>query len=528
MVVAPTPAPLRAIYGGTFTYSHGTTFPTTWDPHPSGLLEDVVGNGLAYNQLVEFSPTDPEKVVGDLAESWSISNGGQTYTFNLRSAVKWMDGEDFTADDVVFSIDRIMIPGAPRPRQKIINYVDRTEKVDELTVDIHLNFPSLAFLPFLALDFAKIVPKHLVEAGVDIALFENGIGTGPYKRVSMDPGASYEIEKNPSYFKDGLPYLDGFKAIMIKDKGTEIAAYRTERILMSGSGVTNLDIEDYHRLEDDIGFMSRFGVYWIPGAASQHVMINTDKAPFDNPNVRRAMFLAMDRQEITDAFGPRGAYARGAPMSPQSAYSLPLDEILSLPGYRRLDGNKHPDDIAEAIRLLEEAGFPNGFSATFSVGQIQDWPDVAQVFKEQMKVIGIDLDIQLQPLGDIIGLFFTSPRSYDLAILGVGLTIPDPDDAFTSIYQGTSGRNWTGWGDARVDELLALQKVESDFGKRKEMAFEMQRIVLNGAPGALEYTWRPFAFVVSDRLRTGPFDTFIVPAGVLASVKKEQLWLEPE
>ena len=527
---APTPTPillgrLTPRRGGTITLSHGTTFPNTWDPHPSVLLETISGNGLAYNQIVEYDETDPGIIVGDLAESWFVSEDGLTYSFKLRKGVKWMDGRDFTADDVVFSIDRIIEPGAVRPSQKVIPYIKSAVKVDDQNVNINLNFPSLGFIQFLAVDFAKVVPKHIVEAGVDISLFENGIGTGPYSRLSFEPGATYEVERNPNYFKKGLPFLDGFKAILIQDKGTEIAAYRTERTQMSGSSVTNLDIEDYQRLEQDTGFMSRFGIHWIEGAASQDVMVNTNAPPFDNEKVRRAMFLALDRGEITETFGPGGRYARGAPMAPQSPYTLPESEILSLPGYRTLNGEKHPDDIAEAQKLMVDAGFPDGFSATFSVAQIQDWPDVAQVVKEQMKVIGIDLDLVLGPINDVIGgVIF---RNYEVTILGIGLVAPDPDDSLLSNYT-INPRNWHDWSDPRVEELAALQKVETDFRTRRDLVFEMQRIILNGSPAVFEYTWRPFGYVVSDRIRTEGFDSFVPAASPLTSVKKQYIWLEPE
>jgi hypothetical protein len=301
---APTPTPillgrLTPRRGGTITLSHGTTFPNTWDPHPSVLLETISGNGLAYNQIVEYDETDPGVIVGDLAKSWFVSEDGLTYSFKLRKGVKWMDGRDFTADDVVFSIDRIIEPGAVRPSQKVIPYIKSAVKVDDQNVNINLNFPSLGFIQFLAVDFAKVVPKHIVEAGVDISLFENGIGTGPYSRLSFEPGATYEVERNPNYFKEGLPFLDGFKAILIQDKGTEIAAYRTERTQMSGSSVTNLDIEDYQRLEQDTGFIGyQPGYRGLPEARTGHRFHEQIRYTLD----RRCGFSRRDGQHQRPAF----------------------------------------------------------------------------------------------------------------------------------------------------------------------------------------------------------------------------------
>jgi len=135
-----------------------------------------------YNQVVEFNPLNPSEVIGDLATGWEVTDDGLTYAFHLHDNVKWWDGRDLTAEDVAFSVNRMIEPGKPRPRVGLLRpYVQSAEALDRHTVRVRLNYPAPAFLQFLAVDYMKVVPKHIVEAGVDINMWENIVGSGPFK-----------------------------------------------------------------------------------------------------------------------------------------------------------------------------------------------------------------------------------------------------------------------------------------------------------------------------------------------------------
>ena len=240
----PTPEPGTFIvpFGGVVPMS-ATASPSDWDPHVVVRITDIQAISPMYNQLVEYNPINPGQIIGDLASSWEVSADGLAWTFNLRQGVKWWDGQPLTADDVVFSINRMIAIGQPSPWVgKLRDYISQVELIDSNTVRVHTLFPSEAFLKFLAMDPMKVLPKHVVEAGVDINLFENVTGSGPFKSVSFTDGLTYEFTKNLDYFKAPLPFFDGIRAFVITDKGTEIAAFRTERILMCISTVNLLTL----------------------------------------------------------------------------------------------------------------------------------------------------------------------------------------------------------------------------------------------------------------------------------------------
>ncbi len=519
---APSASGLVPKYGGIIPMDTFTA-PAHFDPHPGANLNDVQQFSPFYNQLVEYNPIKPDEIIGDLAESWELSDDGLAYTFKLHQGVKWHDGEDLTADDVVFSINRIIEPGQPRPRAgRIRKYVDRVEEIDPLTVRIHVKFPSLAFFKLLAADYVKMVPRHVVEAGVDLEVFENAVGSGPFMPVSFREGVSTEFEKNPNYFKEGRPYFDGMKAFILTDKGAEIAAYKTERVLMTQSALTNLDIEDFIKLEEDEDFMSRFGFWWMNSLGALNISLNTEKPPFNDERARRAIFLALDRQELTDALG-EGKFSIGTPMSPLNPMSLPMEEVLQLPGYRQLDGKKHPDDIAEARRLWKEVGHTEPFLLFFPL--VIEFPEMAQILKQQFKN-NLDLDLELRGM-EVAGYVRQMEEGdFQMGLEGYGPMVNDPDDRFEAMY-GMSSRNWGGWTDPRVEELFAQQQQELDPEKRRELVYEMQRITMTSNPGHVESHWKASAAIVHNRIKT-EVGHYVVSKTIQTIMKHEHEWLEPE
>ena len=525
-VATPKPVALTAKHGGV-VLATGFRNITGWDPHTAPDIPEIIAISPMYNQLVEYNPVNPSEIIGDLAESWDVSSDGLSYTFTIPAGAKWTDGQDVTADDVVFSINRIIAPGEPRPSTgRIQPYIASAEKTGPLSVVIRLNFPSDAFLRLLATDYMKIVPQHVVEAGVDINIFDNIVGSGPFKAVSFKEGTSWEVEKNTDYFKDGLPYFDGLEVVITTDPGTEIAAFKTGRALMNVSTLNHLDTVDLVKLSEDEDFMSKFDIWWQDAVGGHHLIISSQNPPFDDDRVRRAIFLAVDRQELVDGFG-FGKWFMGAPMTPRNSFALPEAELLALPGYRQLVGKKHPDDIAEARRLLAEAGFPGGqgFKATIIAPCVEYLCDAGVVIKQQLEdTLGMELDARGMEAGGWFPLVVAG--DYDLSISGYGPTINDPDDRFAAIYL-EGGRNWSFWSDPEVTALFNQQQRERDPAKRREINLEMQRLVLNGAPGTVEFIWKSFGSIVSKRIKTEA-GHYVVAETVQTIFKHEHEWLEPE
>ena len=502
-----------------------------WDPHKYSSAQNMTSIGNLYNQLVEYSPLVPSEIIGDAAEGWEVSPDALSYTFHLRKDIKWNDGEVFDADDAVFSLNRMLDPNEPRPRSgewKAYTVEDPVSKVGQYSVKVQLSFASGAFIRFMAVDFNKMVPKHVLEAGVNVDLFsKDAVGTGPFKYVDFKDGVSFEYERNPGYFKAPRPYFDGIKAFIMTDKGTEIAAFKVERVLMGMSVQSNIDVEDALRLAVDPDFSKRFDFYWMTGGAGGHnIWMNITRKPFDNPKVRRALFLAFDRHQLNDFFG-QGKFEIGAPMSSLNPFALPIEELLTLPGYRQLDGKKHPDDIAEAKRLMAEAGFADGFKTTILTAGIVFWPDAVQIIQQQLKKdLNIDLEIVPTDIGSAITNLFTT-YDYELAIFGAGIGVPDPDDRFAKVYLGGRPVNRSDHPTTEIGDLFDQQQREPDLDKRRELNFKMQRLVLAESFPVIDFSYVAFAAPVSKRIRTamGPF---VQPQTQYVALKHEHEWLEPE
>jgi ABC-type transport system substrate-binding protein len=218
------------------------------------------------------------------------------------------------------------------------------------------------------------------------------MGSGPFKPGKFVKDVSIELVKNKDYWKPGLPRIDRMVHYAIKDKGTAIAAYKTGRVMMTTWPVTNLSNKEAIQLEQEAA--DRLRVEYIKNAAFFFFFMNTSVAPFDNPKVRQAVNLALDRHAMFNIFGVPGFDTLAPPLGTDSWFGRTAEEIAQLPGWRQLNGAKHPDDIAKAKALLAEAGHPNGFKAEMMVRQVVEFPDQAVVYKEQLKKIGIEATLK--------------------------------------------------------------------------------------------------------------------------------------
>jgi peptide/nickel transport system substrate-binding protein len=530
----PTATPInpRAIvqaarYGGVVPMMTLST-PDFVDPHAATLSSHVAPSTPLYNQLIEYDPHNFTEIIPDLAEIWTLADDGLSVTFKLFEGALFHDGVEVTSEDVVFSLDRMVTPGEGQARPntgKIGAYYQQATAVDKYTTKVDLKFPSGAFLNFLTVDFFKILPKHYVESGVDINSFENAMGSGPFMPVSYTTGSSWESERNPNYFKEGLPYLDGLEVFIITDVGTQIAAYKTERVLMSAQMENALSPDDVIRLQEDPDFTSKFDVWGPQECCNLHIILNTTKPPLDSAEIRRALFLAMDRHVIVEDIAS-GKWKVGAPMSPSSAYTIPQDELMQMPGFRRgPDGGKHPDDIADARALMEAAGYSddNRLDIEFLVAQIIQFPDIAQIYKEQWEnTLPVNINLELTDIGTVLGRYIG--KDYEMGTFGAGVLILDPDDMFGGLYRDTA-RNYTGWTDPVVEDLFAKQQVETDFDTRVDLSQQMLRQVLEGSPPYLEYAWQTFTTIVSKRIKT-KVGHYVQPKTIYSGYKHEHEWLD--
>ena len=494
--------------------------PRRIDPHPSGSGIDMSEATLLYNGLVKYNDIgDVKQIIGDLATHWDVSDDGLTYTFIIPEGVQWTDGTPLTAADVVFSLDRMVQEGESRPRAgSLRTYYTSSEAIDPQSIAVNLKFPAAAFLSALGIDYMKIVPKHVVEAGTDIGNVAPQVGSGPYEMVDYRKGDSIEYKRNENYFKDGLPLLDGIIKYVITDKGRTKAAFETKQLLMGTVGFTGMNVQDYLNLQESAG--DHLTVHFMNDFLAIGLMLNTTIPPYDNPKVRRALFLAVDRQAQVDAFG----FGKGSIHGPLPSwlwFGLPEEELLEVPGFRQTaDGKKDPQDLEMAKQLLAEAGYPDGFDATITVRQTGIYADQAALLKDQFREIGID--ITTRPMESTAGIAAFLALDFEMGIQGTGFAFHDPDQILAGLYLPRGARNYPGWEHPKITQLYDQQARATDQTKRGEIISEIEQILLYEDNHWVGLLWDNFGWPVSKQIQD-----FYVPSTVASTgMMWERIWLD--
>jgi peptide/nickel transport system substrate-binding protein len=526
----PTPAPVSKVpdwvsigaskhYKGDFPFI-ATFNPGFWDVHYGGSLNTVlVPSGPRFNQLLEYDPVKPTEIIGDLAKTWELSDDGKVYTFRLHDA-KFSDGSPVTADDVVFSLDRITLPGALRARTGWLNgyYQHKTATaIDPKTVRVPLKFSAGAFIPNLAADYMKIYPKALEKLSQDDfnCCPEKSFGSGPWVFRNWKKDASWSYDKNPHYFKKGRPFFDGMQVFIVQDVSRMIAAltagqaYATYQPVSGGNRP-----KDMAKLEEDT--KGRVRAVEISGASLQGIWMNISKPPFDNPKVRRAMHLALDRQQGVDravlGFGLPGTFF--APGVVEHVDALTKTSLA----YQR----NRSSAIAEAKKLLAEAGYPNGFKVTINTVNTAPSLPAAEVFSAQMRQ---DLGIEVTLSPKDLATMYVEMRDgvHNLDNVGTGLILRDPGDVLNQWYARDVLRNPHNWENPRVTELINLQNREPNQEKRLSYIKEISDILQTGEGHFLPYFWYTSGGALDYRLRN-----YYPPPTVQLAHKWDHVWWDPD
>jgi peptide/nickel transport system substrate-binding protein len=460
---------------------------------PLSVQQAVAG---LHSGLLHHDPDDPAKITGDLAERWTASPDGKRYTFQLRRGVKWHDGQPFTSADVKASLDRVLDPSFQSPRcgSMLKPVVASVEAADPLTVEIQLKFPAAPFLEYLASAWCRIVAKHVLEKfGNDLSRPEAQIGTGPFRLKRYERGSVIEWERNKDYFIAGLPYLDGVKQFVLAGMPTQLAAAKAGRIMLwdTWPPMKRTDAEELRRARGDEVEISQNTINTIFLA-----FFHTEKPPFNNPDLRRAVHLAIDRQEVVQK-ALEGAGVPCAVLDPKLVgdFALPLDEVNRLPGCRQ----PKDQDLAEAKRLVEKH-YPNGVDIEAAVRSVGNYVDRAQLILSQLRKIGIRGTIKTHESAAGFALFgkgdFVFLPTQDRAMVTV-----DPADLFTLVYRTGAGSNWGRWSDPKVDELTDRALRETDREKRKRALHELQRYLLTQDTSAVPIAWVEGFHFVDKRVR---------------------------
>jgi peptide/nickel transport system substrate-binding protein len=447
--------------------------PPSYDGHREetfGLIHPIAP---FYSTLLRVDPTDKSgtKPVGDLAESWTVSKDGLTYTFKLRAGVKFHDGSELTAKDVKASYDKIIFPpaGVGSSRKGQYSAVEAVEAPDARTVRFRLKRPSSSFLLALSSPYNFIYKADILAK--DMHWYEKNImGTGAFRFVEHVKGSHVIGKKNPDYWDKGKPYLDGFRAVFVKASSAQVAMIRADRAHIQFRGFSPAERDSLVQALGD-----KITVQESPWDCILMAVINHEKKPFDDKRVRRALTLALDRYEGSKALSKIAIVKEVAGVQvPGTPYATPPEELEKLAGYGR-DINAAR---AEARRLLKEAG-AEGLSFTFkNRGIPMPYEPLAIWMIDQWRQIGLNVTQQVfEPAA-----YYTPLRAgdFEVAIDFQCGYIVEPDlDMYKFLSADRNPANYGRYTDRVLDGLYDKQSQAGDPEERKKLIREFEKRLLD-------------------------------------------------
>src|SRR5436853_3170051 len=347
----PAAAQEQPARGGTLIFGINSGDPPTYDCHQSVLFPIIHLLTPHYSNLLKIDTPNYPKIIGDLAESWTVSEDAKTYTFKLHANVKFHDGSPFSSEDIKATYERIRNPpqGVVSVRRGLVADIDNIETPDPLTVVFKLKEPNRALIYAFANPFNCVYSAAKLKEN-PLYPVRNVMGTGPFRFVEHVGGSHWAGERFKDYFKAGLPYLDGFRAAFTQGAAL-INALQGGQIMADFRSVTTADRD---RLVAALG--DKITVRESPWLNVLLVTFNTKKPPFNDPRVRRALSLAIDRWKASDVLR-RSSIMRyvGAYLRPGSEFAAREEDLVKMPGFSKdIETSR-----AEARRLLAAAGVPN-------------------------------------------------------------------------------------------------------------------------------------------------------------------------
>jgi peptide/nickel transport system substrate-binding protein len=447
--------------------------PPHFDPHLAFNPKLSSTVSFVYSKLVRFKvgpgvPPGVFTVEPDLAERWEQPDD-TTYVFFLRQGVRWhnvppVNGRELTAEDVQFTFERFLGEKA-NPHRYLLDSVDRVEATDRYTVRFRLKEPFVWLLSMLASAWASwIVAREAVDKFGDLKKPEAAIGTGPFVLVRYEPNVKTVFRRNPDYYRPGLPWVDGVEWQALDDDAAGFAAY------VAGQ----LDLAPFHWWtvrQQDVPTIKKNHPTWsyqdFLTTVNTVVYMRTDKPPFNDVRVRRAISHAVDRQAIIDAVLVKGeptpAVSRGLP-----EWSLRIAELGPGAQYYR-------HDPKEARRLLAEAGFPRRLKTQLSTtsGLGPDLVDAVQMVQRQLKECGVEAELKVQEFGayqstTALGKF----EGMAMAPFGISW---EPHSPLYGLYLPEQPRNSSHVSDPKIIAMLKEQMRTRELEARRKIIFDIQR-----------------------------------------------------
>ena len=446
-VIAVSSITLAHAQSGTFRQSHDLGFgagQVDVDPASKGRFWQVTEKTMS--RLVRPAVSgEPEP---NLAAEWSANEAATEWTFKLREGVKFHDGSDFEAADVVYSLEHIRDPEFDSPAASVIAMVETIAAVDRLTVKMTLSAPY-ADLPLQLMDYRiRMIPEGSVDT-----IGTTGIGTGPFILVTLDPEGTTVLKANPDYW-EGPPGVETIEIIGIADAQARVQALLGGQIDVLGYG--DLSGQQLALFESN----PKFKVQSVPTGDWLGIVFRTDTEPFTDARLRKALRIATDRQALVDlVLGPGGGIVTcDHPVWTGDQYRAPFD---------------CQPQVEEAKRLLAEAGYADGIEFDLTTSNIDPrFITLAEVYQQQVAKAGIKVNIIMAPSD---GYWSEVWRKESVVTTRWGQR--PADQILNEDYRGGAPWNETYWNRPDFDEILDKARKELDFEKRRDLYHQLQSIL---------------------------------------------------
>lgn len=443
----------------------GGTLVAAWAQDPVGLDPHITSAYSSFQVLENVLDTlveldEEQNVTPSLATDWSVNEDGTVWTFELRDDVVFSNGRPFTADDVVFTYERMLDPETGSGNAYKIAGLTEIQAEGDHTVRMILDAPNAAFLGHLAIDKSVgIIARESVEDGT---INTEPIGTGPFVIADYQPGTLVLLERNEDYWRtdeqgEQLPYLDAIELRVISDDSVRRSG------LVSGDihwaiAVPPQSLPELESRDDVIIDRTAAPAYWYVG-------VNTEVEPLDDVRVRQAISYALDRGQITEA----ATFGTGVPTQ---------DPIPSTSAWA-FDYAPYEQDLEQARELLAEAGVEGGFTMNvMPTTQYEESIRIAQVLQAQLAPLGITVSIDTREWAD--WLETQGAGEYDTFVCSWNALI-DPDDFYYAQHKTGEVFNFTGYSNPTVDDLLEEGRRVEGFEDRYPIYEQVNQEIVDDA-----------------------------------------------
>jgi len=471
--------------GGILTYMIPSDAPPSFDGHREGTFATLQAVAPFYSVLIRINPEDPSSTtdfVCDLCTAMpQPTDGGKTYTFKIRDGVKWHDGSPLTAADVAASWNHIIHPpqGVLSPRQSWYGMVDKVEAPDPTTVVFHLRFATTAFLAALADPFTFIYKKANLDQ--DPRWYESNIlGSGPFRFAEYETGQAIRGVRNPEYFRKGLPYLDGFTALFADKQAVRVEAIRSDRAAIEFRGLPPAARDE---LKGALG--DKLAVQESDWNCGSLVLPNHKHKPFDDPRVRRALSLAIDRWHGAPALAKiANVRTVGGIVFPGSPLAASKEELAQVAGFwPDIDKSR-----AEARRLLKEAGAEGLSFELLNRGVDQPYKYVGIWLIDEWSKIGLHVTQRVLPTGPELEALRSG--NFEIVLGANCHGVPNPlMDVQPYLPHSVYTANYGQYEDPAEVDLYNKMLRETDFGKQRALMREFEKYVVDDQAHEIWVLW---------------------------------------